>query len=71
MNSEKNKKMEENMKFLTPDDCIHQIMRGVKKNKGIIFSPNRHQIYWWLHRLFPEFIPNIFTRIMKQMKKNI
>jgi nucleoside 2-deoxyribosyltransferase len=31
MNSEKNKKMNEDMIFLTPEDCIIQIMRGVRR----------------------------------------
>jgi len=71
LNSEKNKKMNADMKFPTPEDCINQIMRGVKKNKGIIISPKKHKIYWWLHRIFPEFIPNMFNRIIKHIKKNI
>lgn len=71
MNTEKNKKMGTDLKLLTVDDCINQIMRGVIKNKGIIVSPNRHRVYWWLHRITPEFIPNMFFRIIKQMKKNV
>ena len=71
MNSEKNKKMNADMKFLTPDDCINQIMRGVRRNKGIIVSPVRHKMYWWIHRIYPEFIPKMFVRIIRYMKKNI
>jgi len=71
MNSEKNKEMEANMNFLTPEDCIDQIMIGVKKNRGIIFSPKKQLIYWWLHRLFPELIPNIWDKMIRHMKKNI
>ena len=70
LKAEKNIEMEANMKFLTAKDCINQIMKGVKKNKGIIISPYKHKIYWWIHRVFPEFIPNMFYRIIKQMKKN-
>jgi NAD(P)-dependent dehydrogenase (short-subunit alcohol dehydrogenase family) len=70
MNSEKNKKMNADMKFLTPEDCINQIMRGVRRNKGIIVSPIKHKIYWWLHRLWPGFMPNMFVRIIRYMKKN-
>lgn len=70
INSEKNRRMNENMKFLTPDDCINQIMRGVEKNRGIIFSPNRHRIYWWINRVSPEFIPNMFSRVIRHMKNN-
>jgi NAD(P)-dependent dehydrogenase (short-subunit alcohol dehydrogenase family) len=71
MNSEKNKKMGADMKFLTPDDCINQIMRGVRRNKGIIVSPVKHKMYWWLHRISPEFMPNMFVRIIRHMKKNV
>jgi NAD(P)-dependent dehydrogenase (short-subunit alcohol dehydrogenase family) len=70
MNSEKNKKMNADMKFLTPEDCINQIMRGVRRNKGIIVSPIKHKICWWLHRLWPGFMPNMFVRIIRYMKKN-
>jgi len=70
LKAEKNIEMEANMKFLTAEDCINQIMKGVKKNKGIIISPYKHKIYWWLHRVSPEFIPNMFYRIIRQMKKN-
>jgi NAD(P)-dependent dehydrogenase (short-subunit alcohol dehydrogenase family) len=70
MNSEKNKKMEADMKFLTPQDCIDQIMRGVARNKGIILSPNRHRVYWGLNRMFPEFLPNMWNQIIVRMKKN-
>ncbi len=71
MNSEKNIEMEADMKFHTPEDCIDRIMMGVKKNRGIIFSPKKQIIYWWLYRLFPEFIPSMWDRIIRHMKKNI
>lgn len=70
MNTDKTKEMESNMKLPTPDDCIGQIMAGVKKNRGIIFSPKKQIMYWWLYRLFPEFIPNMWDRIIRHMKKN-
>jgi short-subunit dehydrogenase len=69
MNSEKNRKMNADMKFPTPDDCIDQIMRGVRRNRGIIVTPIRHKLYWWIHRIAPEFIPNMFHRIIAMMKK--
>lgn len=68
--AEENVKMEADMKFQTPEDCINQIMRGVRKNKGIILSPRKHKIYWWMHRISPELIPNMFHRIIRKMKKN-
>jgi NAD(P)-dependent dehydrogenase (short-subunit alcohol dehydrogenase family) len=70
MNSEKNRKMEANMKFLTAADCIDQIMRGVARNRGIIVSPNRHRLYWWLNRILPEFVPNMWNGIITNMKRN-
>ncbi len=69
MNSEKNKQMEAGMKFLTPEDCIDQMMRGVKRNKGIIVSPGRFKAFWWLQRLFPGFMPAMWDRIIKHMKR--
>ncbi len=48
LNSEKNRKMNERMKFPAPEDCIDQIMRGVKRNKGIIIAPRMHKIFWLL-----------------------
>jgi short-subunit dehydrogenase len=70
LNSEKNTKMGADTKALTPEECINQIMRGVRRNKGVIVSPLRYKMYWWLHRLNPEFIPNMFVRIIRYMKKN-
>lgn len=70
LNSEKNTAAEAKMKFLTAEDCVAQIMRGVRRNRGIIFSPNRHRIYWWLNRIAPEFIPNMWDVIIRHLKKN-
>lgn len=69
MNSEKNKKMNEKMKFLTPEDCIDSMMRGIEKNKSIVIAPLRHKVFWWLNRLFPGFMPFMFSKIIKAMKK--
>jgi len=69
MNSEKNRKMNAEMKFPAPEDCIDRMMRGVRRNRGIIVTPLKHKIYWWLHRIAPEFIPNMFHRIIRMMKK--
>jgi short-subunit dehydrogenase len=69
MNSEKNRKMNADMKFPTPEDCINRMMRGVRRNRGIIVTPLKHKIYWWLHRVAPEFIPNMFHRIIARMKR--
>jgi NAD(P)-dependent dehydrogenase (short-subunit alcohol dehydrogenase family) len=69
MNSEKNKQMNAEMKFPAPEDCIDRMMRGVRRNRGIIVVPVQHKIYWWLHRAAPEFIPNMFNRIIRMMKK--
>jgi NAD(P)-dependent dehydrogenase (short-subunit alcohol dehydrogenase family) len=70
LRAEKNVGMEADMKFKTPDDCIERIMRGVRKNRGVIVSPGKHRIYWWMHRISPELIPNMFHRVIKKMKKN-
>lgn len=68
MNSEKNRKMNAGMKFPAPEDCINQMMRGVRRNRGIIVTPLKHKIYWWIHRIAPEFIPSMFHRIIGMMK---
>ncbi|MBN2051761.1 MAG: SDR family oxidoreductase [Spirochaetales bacterium] len=65
-----NIEMEANMKFPAVEDCIQKMMKGVVKNRGIIMSPRRHKVYWLLHRISPEFIPNMFHRIILRMKKN-
>lgn len=70
LNSEENRRMRVRMRAPTADDCIDQIMRGVRRNKGIIFTPNRQRIYWWLHRLSPEFMPNMFTRIIARLRRS-
>jgi short-subunit dehydrogenase len=69
MNSERNRQMNESMRFPTPEDCIRQMMRGVRRNRGIIVIPVKHKLYWWIHRIHPEFIPNMFHRIVGLMKK--
>lgn len=69
MNNDRNKERALKMKLPDPDDVIKKVIRGVIRNKGIIVVPVKHKMYWWIHRLFPEFIPNMFHRIIKIMKK--
>jgi len=69
MNSRRNRNMNEQMNFLTPEDCIEDIMRAIRKNRGIIVVPARHRIYWWIHRIAPDFIPSMFHRIIIRMKR--
>lgn len=70
LRAEKNIAMEANMKFKTPDQCIGQIMRGVRRNRPIIVSPAKHKLYWWLNRISPSLIPNMFYKIIRKMKQN-
>jgi NAD(P)-dependent dehydrogenase (short-subunit alcohol dehydrogenase family) len=70
LSSEKNKEIDAGMRYPTPKDCIRQIMRGVKRKKGIIFSPNRNLIFWWLNRIAPGFIPSMWGIIIKHLRKN-
>lgn len=53
----------------TPQDCIKHIMKGVMKNKCIVVSPRKQIIFWWLYRLFPSFVPWIWSKIISRMKK--
>jgi NAD(P)-dependent dehydrogenase (short-subunit alcohol dehydrogenase family) len=69
LNSERNRKMNAEMRFPTPEECIDRMMRGVRRNRGIVVTPVKHKIYWWLHRVAPGFIPNMFHRIIGMMKK--
>lgn len=71
LDSPKNRAMNVRMRFPMAEDCIEQIMRGVRRNKGIILAPGRQRVYWWLHRLLPELMPNVFTRIIARMKRNV
>jgi NAD(P)-dependent dehydrogenase (short-subunit alcohol dehydrogenase family) len=52
-----------------PEDCIHHMMRGVMKNKGIVVSPRKQMPFWWLYRLFPSLVPWIWSKVIKNMKK--
>jgi len=52
-----------------PEDCINHMMKGVIKNKCIVVSPRAQIIFWWLYRLFPSFIPWIWSKIILRMKK--
>jgi NAD(P)-dependent dehydrogenase (short-subunit alcohol dehydrogenase family) len=52
-----------------PEDCINHMMRGVMKNKCIVVSPRKQIPFWWLNRLFPSFVPLIWSRVIKIMKK--
>ncbi len=68
MNSPENRARTSKMRLPAPDDVVKKIIRGVVRNKGIIVVPVKHKMYWWIHRIFPEFIPNMFHRIIRMMK---
>ena len=69
MNADANRQMNADMRFPTPEDCIDQMMRGVRRNKGIIVSPAKHKVFWWLHRAFPGFNDRMWAMVIKRMKK--
>jgi len=60
--------MNAGMKFPTPEDYIHQIMKGVKRDRGIIISPGTHKVFWLLNRAFPGFNDRMWAMV-KCMKK--
>jgi NAD(P)-dependent dehydrogenase (short-subunit alcohol dehydrogenase family) len=70
MDSEKNRALNARMNFPTPDECIEQIMRGVRRNRAIIIAPGQHRVYWWLYRLFPGLLPVASAQIIRTMKRN-
>jgi NAD(P)-dependent dehydrogenase (short-subunit alcohol dehydrogenase family) len=69
LDAEANRDMNQNMRFPTPEDCIDQIMRGVKRDRGIIIAPRGHKVFWWLSRALPDFNPRMWAMAIKHMKK--
>lgn len=41
-------------KELTPEKAALKILKGVKKNKGLIAFPFYDLIFWWLYRIHPS-----------------
>lgn len=68
LRSEKNRKKAAAMKVPDAVDCAPAMVRGIERDKGIIFVPNTQRPYWWLHRLNPELIPRFFTGIIRSLK---
>jgi NAD(P)-dependent dehydrogenase (short-subunit alcohol dehydrogenase family) len=68
MNSENNEQMNANMRFPTPEDCIDQIMRGIRRDRAIVVSPRSHKIFWLLHRAVPGFNVAMWTMVIKRMR---
>jgi NAD(P)-dependent dehydrogenase (short-subunit alcohol dehydrogenase family) len=68
MNSEANRQMNASMRFPTPEDCIEQMMRGVRRNRAIIISPWSHKVFWLLHRALPGFNVAMWTMVIKRMR---
>lgn len=68
--AEHNKKyLQKKHNFPKPEDCINHMMRGVMKNKCIVVSPRTQVPFWWLYRLFPSFVPWIWSKIIRSIKK--
>jgi hypothetical protein len=68
MNSEKNEQMNANMRFPTPEDCIEQIMRGIRRNRAIVVAPRSHKAFWLLHRAVPGLNVAMWTMVIQRMK---
>jgi NAD(P)-dependent dehydrogenase (short-subunit alcohol dehydrogenase family) len=68
MNSDRNEQMNANMRFPTPDDCIEQMMRGIRRNRAVVISPGSHRIFWLLHRAAPGFNVAMWTMVIKRMR---
>ena len=69
MNHPDNLARNEKMNLPTPDQVVRPMLRDVLRNKGIILHPFKHRLYWWVHRAFPEFIPNMFHQVVRSLKK--
>lgn len=68
MNSNQNEQMNASMRFPTPDDCIEQMMRGVRRNRAIIISPWSHKLFWFMHRAVPGLNVAMWRMVIKRMK---
>jgi short-subunit dehydrogenase len=68
MSSEKNRQMNADMRFPTPEDCIERMRRGVRRNRAIVISPWSHKVFWLLHRAVPRFNVAMWTVVIKRMK---
>lgn len=42
------------MKELGPNEAALKILKGVRKNKGLIAFPLYDLVFWWMFRLFPS-----------------
>jgi NAD(P)-dependent dehydrogenase (short-subunit alcohol dehydrogenase family) len=69
LDSPANRRREAATTSLTAEDCVGQMMRGVARNKAIIFSPNRQRVYWWLNRVAPGLAPYAWHRAIRSLKR--
>lgn len=65
MDSPRNRRMNAEMRFPTAEECVEGIMRGVARGQGIIIAPRRQAVY----RPAPGFIPAMFARVIRTMKR--
>ena len=42
------------MKELGPNEAALKILKGVKKNRGLIAFPSYDLVFWWMFRLLPS-----------------
>lgn len=70
VSEEKENKKETRLKWAKPEKNINQIMRGVRRNKGIIVAPRIQKIFWNMNRMFPGFSVKMFSYVIKTMKNN-
>lgn len=54
------------MKQITPEKAAQKIIKGVKRNKGLIAFPSYDLIPWWLYRIHPS-MNNFWQRKMVKL----
>jgi NAD(P)-dependent dehydrogenase (short-subunit alcohol dehydrogenase family) len=50
------------LKGLTPNQCAKAILKGVRRNQGIIVVTGTARFLWWLQRLSPRLVSYIMIR---------
>ncbi len=53
------------------DKCVHEILRGVERNKAIILVTPFAKLIWRLHRLSPAMVRWFFGRTLKKLRATL
>ena len=56
---------------ISTDTLVRRVLPKIKKNKAIIVEPRQMRILWYLYRIAPAFVLNIFTKGWLAMKHKL